>query len=32
MLKYLSKDTKDPVAGTINQELESRKILKLLKK
>ena len=32
ILKYLTKDTKDPVTGTINQELASKKILKLLKK
>merc|ERR1719232_1733332 len=31
MIHY-NQDTKDPVAGTINQELTSRKILKLLKK
>ena len=29
---FFTKDTKDPVAGTINQELTSKKILKLMKK
>ena len=30
--RHYAQDTRDPVAGTINQELASRKILKLLRK